>query len=319
VIVAWPEQFEDDDAAALESLLAECDKEAQRLILSAEPGSALDLLVERYAFKAMTFGVPPVEAPEGWVPPAPVGPARYVIARAGRFAEMRRRVLDALAPESDDAVVIASCPESRAAAEVLSQAAAGREPPVLVIESHQLAWIRTLFTPLSSLRLPSAADAVDRHAEALRTRIARTIDTVDLDRELFLVGPLLERYDPAVVAAAALRLAGPAGREGRSGGAGLDAAAAGAGAAPSWARVWVGVGRKDGVRPGDLVGAIAHQAKVPIEAIGRIDVRDLFCLVEVRADLATKICADLTGVTLKGRRLVARVDKGPSQKPPRRA
>jgi hypothetical protein len=319
IVVAWPEQLDDDGAAALESLLAECDKEAQRIILSAEPGPALDGLIERYAFKAMTFGFPPVEAPEGWTPPSPVGPARYVIARAGQFAAARRRVLDALAPETDDTVVIAPCPESRDAAEVLAQAAAGRESPVLIVEAHQLGWIRTLFSPLSSLRLPSAADGVERHAESVRTAIARTIEKQNLDRELFLVGPLLDRFDPAVVAAAALRLGIQGGRGGGLAPGAPPQDASELSGVLSWAKIWVGVGRKDNVRPGDLVGAIAHQVKVPVEAIGKIEVRDLFCLVEIRTDLAAKVAADLTGMTLKGRRLVARVDRGAGQKPPRRA
>jgi ATP-dependent RNA helicase DeaD len=96
--------------------------------------------------------------------------------------------------------------------------------------------------------------------------------------------------------------------------------AAGAAAAGGYAKLWVGIGKKDNVRPGDLVGALANQAQVPADAIGRIEVRDLFCLVEVRADQAERAAQGLTGVTVKGRRLIARVDRGPGarHRPPRR-
>jgi hypothetical protein len=330
IVVAWPEQLDEEGAAALEALLAECDRDAQRIIVSGEPGSALDQLIERYAFKAMTFGFPPAASADGWTAPPPVGPGRYVVARASQFADIRRRVLDALAPETDESVVISTCPESRAAAAVLSEAAPPGHPPVLVVEPQQLSWLRSLFSPLSPISIPTALDALERRAEALRDRVARTIETEDLDRELFLIGPLLERFDPSVVAAAALRLAGDPAQParparpataGRADSGWADAGAGGeAGGTPSWSKIWVGIGKKDNVRPGDLVGAMTNQAKVPADAIGKIDVRDLFCLVEIKAAYAAKAAADLTGVTVKGRRLIARIDRGPgAPRPPRRA
>jgi hypothetical protein len=74
------------------------------------------------------------------------------------------------------------------------------------------------------------------------------------------------------------------------------------------------------VRPGDLVAVLANQAHVGPELVGRIEVRDLFCLVEIRADHAERAVKGLTGVTVKGRRIIARVDQGPGAKhrPPRR-
>ena len=50
VALAWPEQLDEEGAAALAAVLAECDKDAQRLILTARSGSSTDELIERYAF-----------------------------------------------------------------------------------------------------------------------------------------------------------------------------------------------------------------------------------------------------------------------------
>ena len=316
LVIAWPEQLDEESAAALESILAEANREAQRLLLTSETGPATDRLVERYLFKAMTYGFPPVEKPAGWTPPAPVGPARYVVARTSQLADVKRRVLDALHPEHDDAVRVVTVPASREAAAALI--AADGDPPVIVVEPHQLPWLRTLFAPLSHLVLPASADLAEQRAEKLRGRVARVAETENLDRELFILAPLFERHDPAVVAAAALRLVAaqggaPAGRP-----AAETAAPAPAGV-PSFAKVWVGVGRKDNVKPGDLVGAIVNETKVPAESLGKIEVRDLFCLVEVRVEQAEKVAAGLTGVNLRGRRLSARVDRGPGpHRPPRR-
>jgi hypothetical protein len=312
VVLAWPEQQDDEGDAALASVMAECDKEAQRILLTARTGAATEALIERYAFKAMTFGFPAQDAPVE----APLGAARFVIGTPGRVAEMRRRVLDSLHDGHEEQVVVAACPMSRASAAGLVASAAG-DTPIIVAQPHQLAWLRSLFAPLSSLNLPSSPDLAETRAEKLRARIVRTIETEDLDLELLIVGPLLGQFDPATVAAAAIRLgAREAGAAARP--------ASGSASAPSpgmtgVAKVWVGIGRKDNVKPGDLVGAIVNEAGVPAEAIGKIEVKDLFCLVEIRADAADQVVKGLTGKTVRGRRLVARVDRGPGAKPPRRA
>jgi ATP-dependent RNA helicase DeaD len=87
--------------------------------------------------------------------------------------------------------------------------------------------------------------------------------------------------------------------------------------------LWVGIGRKDNVKPGDLVGALVNEAKVPAESIGKIEVKDLFCLVDIRSDVIDRAAAGLTGATVRGRRIIARVDRGPAAakaggRPPRR-
>jgi len=46
-------------------------------------------------------------------------------------------------------------------------------------------------------------------------------------------------------------------------------------------RVYIALGRKAGVRPGDLVGAIANEAGLDSRDIGAIEIADRFSLVEV--------------------------------------
>ena len=315
VVLAWPEQLDDQGQSALATVMAETSRDSQRMILTAAPGPDLDALLERYAFKAVTFGFPAADAPAA---PATCGPASYVIARPEQFEATRRKILDALDPERDDWVAIAACPVSRAAAGsqrgLQADAAAVAGQLVFVIEPVQLSWLRSLFSPLTPLRLPTSLAALEHRAEAVRARLARTLESENLDRELFLVGPLLERFDAAEVAAAALRLAGSdglaqtAGRE-----AGRTAPEPGASAptgVPSFARLWVGVGRKDNVRPGDLLGAIVGETGLAADHIGKIDVRELFCLVEVRPEDAERVIGALSGTTLRGRRVTARLDRG---------
>ncbi|MGD0483452.1 MAG: DbpA RNA binding domain-containing protein, partial [Gemmatimonadales bacterium] len=188
----------------------------------------------------------------------------------------------------------------------------------------QLPWLRRHFQPLTAVRIASAADLADRRAECVRSALAALIEAGDLDRELLALDPLFDRYDPADVAAAAVRAAGA----GLLGGPGVEVAAtapdlSGPGAVPAWAKLWIGVGKKDGVRPGDLVGAIVGETKLGADRIGKIEIRELYALVEVRAEDAERVAGALTGATMRGRRLTARIDRGPGagaggSRPPRR-
>ena len=304
LVLAWPEELDEEAAAALEAVLSECDKEAQRILFASIPGPAVDALLERHAWKAMTFGFPAVDE----FAPAPLGPARFVVGPAAQFADVRRRVLDALNLEIEDALVIAPCPASREEAAALAARAGADAPPVFVVQPCQLAWLRRHFRPLTALRLPGAADLAERRAERIRATLAGLIDAGELDKDLLALNPLFDRYDPADVAAAALRAAatGLLGRPSAE-----PAAAAPAGdAVPTWAKLWVGVGKKDGTRPGDLVGAIIGEAKIAADRVGKIDIRELYAIVEVRGEDAERVAAALTGATMRGRRLTARIDRG---------
>jgi hypothetical protein len=316
VVLAWPEELEDVATAALEAVLSECDKEAQRIVLAALPGPALDALLERYAWKAMTFGFPAVDEPA----PQRIGPARFVVARTDHFADAHRRILDVLNPDSDESLVVATCPASLEEAAALAARATPEAPPIFVVEPYQLPWLRRHFHPLTALRLPSAANLAERRAEKVRTALARLIEAGDLDRELLAVGPLFDRYDPADIAAAAVRAAQAGLLGGPSGEPATTAPEAGTSAAvPAWAKLWIGAGKKDNVRPGDLVGAIVGEAKIAADRIGKIEVRELYSLVEVCAEDAERIVVALTGATMRGRRLTAHIDRGAGPaRPPRR-
>jgi len=76
-----------------------------------------------------------------------------------------------------------------------------------------------------------------------------------------------------------------------------------------YARIYVGLGRQAGVRPRDLVGAIAGETGLPGRAIGAIQVTLRFSLVEVPADAANDVIEALRNTTIRGRRPFVRRDK----------
>ncbi len=76
------------------------------------------------------------------------------------------------------------------------------------------------------------------------------------------------------------------------------------------ARLFIGVGRQAGVRPSDLVGAIAGEAGVEGKRIGAIQIGDTYSLVEVPEPLADQIIAAMRQATLRGRKAQVRRDRG---------
>ena len=75
-------------------------------------------------------------------------------------------------------------------------------------------------------------------------------------------------------------------------------------------RLFVSVGRKAGVTPGDIVGAITGEAGIKGRDIGAITVHETYSLVEVPEDKARKIAKSLNHCTIRGRKVTVRQDRG---------
>ena len=74
-------------------------------------------------------------------------------------------------------------------------------------------------------------------------------------------------------------------------------------------RIFVGAGRAAGMRPSDLVGAIANEAGLPGDLIGSIQIADGFSLVEVPEVEADRVIAALRRGTIKGRQVNVRRER----------
>jgi ATP-dependent RNA helicase DeaD len=70
----------------------------------------------------------------------------------------------------------------------------------------------------------------------------------------------------------------------------------------------VGGGRRAGLRPGDIVGAITHEAGVTGADVGAIQIADAFALVDVRAEVADRVVSALGDATIRGKVLPIRRD-----------
>lgn len=78
---------------------------------------------------------------------------------------------------------------------------------------------------------------------------------------------------------------------------------------PGWDQLWIGGGRRAGLRPGDLVGAIANEAGVPGSVVGAIRIFDDFALVDVQPQVAEQVAQALRAATIRGQRLPVRRER----------
>ncbi len=74
-----------------------------------------------------------------------------------------------------------------------------------------------------------------------------------------------------------------------------------------WSKLYIGAGRAAGIRPGDLVGAIANEASVNSSHIGAIEVTDRFSLVDVPEKLSREIIEALSRTRIKGQKVTVRL------------
>ncbi len=74
-------------------------------------------------------------------------------------------------------------------------------------------------------------------------------------------------------------------------------------------RLFIGAGRRAGIRPGDLVGAITGEAGVPSSAVGAIEIAENFSIVSVGDEHADRIVSAMKKASLRGQKVIVRRDR----------
>jgi len=219
---------------------------------------------------------------------------------------------------------------------------AGREgAAITILDPREQRLLRTIEqhtkARVTVLPIPSVADLRARQLDRVQAAVEQVLRDGHLDAFKDLV-ERLSAYPQAEVAAAALKLLvraqggerqeqeipvrppefGRSIREarhsdgrGHSGSSGVGRPPAGRTRqdkrAAEMARLYIGVGREAGIRPGDLVGAIANEAKINSNAIGTIEIEHRFSIVDVPASMASGIIEVLGRARIKGRRVPVRL------------
>jgi ATP-dependent RNA helicase DeaD len=188
--------------------------------------------------------------------------------------------------------------------------------------------------------LPTVADLRARRLDLTRASLRERLLAGGLDHARVVVETLAQEFDIIDVAAAAVQMAHTAlGGDGddkeiptvsaqppRDRGAAAGPGPRGAGprllkpargrvagetrsGGEDMTRLFVGAGRRAGVRPGDLVGAITGEAGIDSREIGAIEISDAFSLVEVPESRAQDIIAALKATKLRGAKVAVRRER----------
>ena len=152
--------------------------------------------------------------------------------------------------------------------------------------------------------------------DALMARLEAAAGDIDLAPYLIALEPFFERLGaPEIAATAVALLRDRTTSESSPPAAGATAALAsrpGQHAAPppaAMARLYISLGRRDEVGPGDIMGAITGESGIVGSKVGRIEIRDTFSIVEVEEPQAELVIRSLNGITVRGRSVRADYDR----------
>lgn len=208
--------------------------------------------------------------------------------------------------------------------EMLAARHGGDADAVIIVEPRELSHVREISKRAGltarSIALPANRGVTAARLEEFRSTIRRAIAEEDLAAQTLVLDPLLEEFSALEIAAATAALLR---RKAPAAPAPAPTAAAPAPATPqaragaetgpapaTWSRLYVGVGSRDEIRAGDLVGTLAGEANIPGSKIGKIEIRDNFSIVEVEASVADQVIRAVNGTTVKGRSVRVDYDRG---------
>jgi ATP-dependent RNA helicase DeaD len=169
---------------------------------------------------------------------------------------------------------------------------------------------------MKPMRVPTQADVAARRAalfkESLLTTLAEKEDELGLYLQLVEDVAAESGCDMAEVAAAGAYLA----HEGKPLAVPLEPEAELTQQAEAgMVRLFIHAGRSEGVRPADIVGAIANEAGIPGKSIGAIDIYDHFTYVDVPAQYRQQVLERMSDTIIRRRpadiRLATASDKVP--------
>lgn len=190
---------------------------------------------------------------------------------------------------------------------------------------------RTVGQKIEPFKLPSADDVAARRTDSLVEMLAEIQASGDLTESLNLIEQFSDQLDASVEEIAALLLkkvteqnplrpqerpditANANDRDRQPRKEGRRESGGKRRKAPDVALTTyrVEVGAQDGVKPGNLVGAIANEAGLSSNNIGNIRIRNQFTLVDLPGDMPKAIQQHLTKVRVCGKMLKISKDGGP--------
>jgi ATP-dependent RNA helicase DeaD len=197
---------------------------------------------------------------------------------------------------------------------------AGREGVAITLveprEHHALRNIERLTKhKIEIAKVPTVADLQARRLDNTIAALREVLAADEAEHFRVVVDSLSNEYDVIQIAMAAVKLYHLATTPDSEDAAGEHASreeprhpesrASGPG---DMARIYIGLGKRAGVRPQDLVGAIANEAGIAGALIGAIQITDRFSLVEVPEEVADQVVRALGKSNIRGKKVQVRRD-----------
>jgi ATP-dependent RNA helicase DeaD len=148
-------------------------------------------------------------------------------------------------------------------------------------------------------RLPSESDLRKRRMEAIKETLRARVVQGGLEDARQLIESLAEELDVLDVAAAAIALASDSSERPAP----ADGGPAAAEPSGAMRLLRISAGKEEGVRPADLVGAIAGEAGISSSLIGAIKIHDDYSLAEVPEEVADQVVAALQRTKIRGHKV----------------
>lgn len=147
--------------------------------------------------------------------------------------------------------------------------------------------------------IPSLNDVTAIKMEKTLDEISSIIKSEDLSTMIDLIEQRLNEEDYTAMDIAAAFLKQAMGTEESSGGTDYDFGDTGAEA--GMVRLFINIGKKHNVRPGDILGAVAGESGMPGKLVGSIDMYDKYTFVEVPVENARDVLRAMDHSKIKGK------------------
>ena len=156
-------------------------------------------------------------------------------------------------------------------------------------------------TKIVAMPIPSTDDVAQIKAEKVMEEIGRIIDEENLKDTIDIIEKQINESDYTAMDIAAAFLKQALGQinldNDREDSFDFD----NTGAEEGMVRLFINIGKKDRVKPGDILGAVAGESGMPGKLVGAIDMYDKYTFVEVPREYGKEVLDAMKNAKIKGR------------------
>lgn len=156
-------------------------------------------------------------------------------------------------------------------------------------------------TKIVAMPVPSSDDVAQIKAEKVMDSIVRIIDEENIKDMIEIIERQVNESDYTAMDIAAAFLKQALGQVNLDNEKDAEPDFENTGAEEGMVRLFVNIGKKDRVSPGDILGAIAGESGMPGKLVGAIDMYDKYTFVEVPREYGSEVLEAMKNAKIKGR------------------